>query len=201
MRTGSESITLVGPRPRTHIAREPGFLPLVRTPLTEPTPSEKPPWSCWGRADTIKAMFVLLLGTYILLGDGPDRIDRPDPAAPASGAAAMPIEGPPEVAEAPGPVRPTALEIDGARDQGDTACAPTPEDDVSPGASPGIPMPRVVARTLETIGSSGPQGASLVASGATPTADAPERPDALTECLPSWSPGLRSTPVADDAPH
>lgn len=201
MRTGSESITLVGPSPRKNIAREPGLLPPLRTSLTEPTPPEKPAWSCWGRADTLKAVFVLLLGTYILLGDGPDRLGRPDPGPPASGAAAMPVEAPADMTEAPGPVRPAALEVDGARNQVETACAPTPEDDVSPGASPGSPIPRVAARSLEAVGSSRPEGPSLVALGAPRAADAPERPDALAECLPSWSPGLRSTPVADDAPH
>lgn len=39
--------------------------------LTEPSPPENRAWPCWGKMDTVKAVLVLFLGTYILLGEGP----------------------------------------------------------------------------------------------------------------------------------
>lgn len=53
--------------------------------LTEPSPPENRVWPCWGRMDTVKAVFVVFLGAYILLGEGPRWIGSGEEGSVADG--------------------------------------------------------------------------------------------------------------------
>lgn len=68
MRIVSRGVTVVGPTTRPRAPRE----------LTERPSPENRAWPCWGRMDTLKAVFVIGLGGFILLGEGPGWLGGPD---------------------------------------------------------------------------------------------------------------------------